>query len=194
MFEMYSYCNYVLAWLKFFPKEAANQISLEKDSPKVSQHIKKEWIHMKRNECRWILSSKPAKLPNITLPVKFFKNPTYNIAMYLVHYQQFNLVGCFCHKLFRTFHHKCSNTLMLSISHMKLFKRTKKLEFNLHIEFRRAVLSTTFVNRRNLWKHSSNPCSKRPDKNHPIPSRLKKSPYAGQKLSRSPFYPVPLLI
>ena len=114
--------------------------------------------------------------------------------MYLVHYQQFNLVGCFCHKLFRTFHHKCSNTLMLSISHMKLFKRTKTLEFNLHIEFRRAILSTTFVSRRNLWKHSSNPCSKRSDKNHPIPSRLKKSPYAAQKLSRSPFYPVPLLI
>ena len=114
--------------------------------------------------------------------------------MHLVHYQQFNLVGCFCHKLFRTFHHKCSNTLMLSISHMKLFKRTKTLEFNLHIEFRRAILSTTFVNRRNLWKHSSNPCSKRSDKNHPIPSRLKKSPYAAQKLSRSPFYPVPLLI
>ena len=147
---------------------------------------------MKTNEYTWILSSKPAKLLNITIPKKFFKNPAYNI--YLVHYQQFNLVGCFCHKLFRTFHHKCSNTLMLSISHMKLFKRTKTLEFNLHIEFRRAILSTTFVNRRNLWKHSSNPCSKRSDKNHPIPSRLKKSPYAAQKLSRSPFYPVPLLI
>ena len=44
---------------------------------------------------------------------------------------------------------------MLSILHVKLFKRTKKLEINLYIEFGRAVLSTFFVPK--LWSHLSNP-------------------------------------
>ena len=58
---------------------------------------------------------------------------------------------------FRTFHHKCSNTLVISISHMKLFKRTKKLALNLNIEFGRAFSSTIFVSRRKLWNHLSSP-------------------------------------
>ena len=74
-----------------------------------------------------------------------------------VRYQQFNLVGCFSHKQFGIFNHKCSITLVLSILHMKLFKRTKKLELSLNIEFERAVLSTIFVSRGKLWNHLSNP-------------------------------------
>ena len=89
-------------------------------------------------------------------------------------------MAAFVPNYFRTIHHKCSNTIVLSISHMKLFKRTKKLELNLHIEFGRAVLSTIFVSRRKLWNHSSNPCSKRRDKNHPI---LSSYPVRVEKIS-----------
>ena len=70
---------------------------------------------------------------------------------------------------------------MLSISHMKLFKRTEKLELNLHIEFGRAVSLIIFVSRRKLWNLSSNPCSKRGgDKNHPI---LSSYPVPVEKIS-----------
>ena len=85
---------------------------------------------------------------------------------------------------------------MLSISHMKLFKRTKKLELNLHIEFGRAVLSTIFVSRRKLWNHLSNPCSKKAGQisSHPVslsnPGWKNLHTKAGQKLSRPAFYPV----
>ena len=51
-------------------------------------------------------------------------------------------LAAFVTNQFRTFHHKFSNTLELSISYMKLFKRTKTLELNLAIEFGRTVWST----------------------------------------------------
>ena len=88
---------------------------------------------------------------------KVFKNPAYNVTIYIENYQQFNLVGCFSHRKFRIFNQKCSITLLLLISHMKLFNRTKKLELNMNIEFGRAVLSTIAVSRRKLWNHLSNP-------------------------------------
>ena len=54
-----------------------------------------------------------------------------------------------------------------------------KVQLNLHIEFGRAVLSTTFVSRRKLWNHSSNPCSKRRNKN----SILSSYPVLVEKIS-----------
>ena len=55
---------------------------------------------------------------------------------------------------------------MLSISHMKLLKRSKKLKLNLDIEFGRAVLSTISVSRWKLWNKLSDPCLKRRGRNH----------------------------
>ena len=57
---------------------------------------------------------------------------------------------------------------MLSISYMKSFTETKKLELNLNIEFGIAPLSTVSVSRRKLWNHLSSACSKRWGGNHPI--------------------------
>ena len=78
------------------------------------------------------------------------------------------------------FHHKCSNTLVLSISHMKLFKITKTLQLNLNTEFGRAGLSKTSVSRRKLSNHLSKRYLKRWDKNHPI---LSSYPVPGEKVS-----------
>ena len=40
-----------------------------------------------------IQSSKSAKLLKITLPLRFFKNPSYNVSIYSVRHQLFNKNG-----------------------------------------------------------------------------------------------------
>ena len=81
--------------------------------------------------CRSILSNKPAKLLIITLPVQFFKNPAYNIIIYSVYFQQFRLAAFLINRLGHLII-KCLNVLVLSILHMKLFKRTINLELTLY--------------------------------------------------------------
>ena len=105
-----------------------NILSLKKQPSRVAwKKILPKCPNILKGICTWIESNQPTKLLDITIPVRFFINSAYNITVYSVHYQKFNLVGCFSHKWFITSNHKCSNTLVLSISHMKFFK-TKKLE------------------------------------------------------------------
>ena len=94
----------------------------------------------------------------MTLLERFFKNSASNITIYSIHCKQFNLAGCFSHKYFRILNHRCSNTLVLSISQMKSLKGTKKLELNWNVKFGRVVLSKSFISR----------SSKMRDKNHAI--------------------------
>ena len=146
-----------------------NRAAWKKILPKIPNILKRifTWIHI----------NKPAKLLKVTLRVRFFRNPAYNIIIYSLHYQQFNLAGCFSHKQLGIFNHKCSNTL--TNSHMKSFKGTKKLELNLNIEFGRAVLSTISVSRRSEVMHAQKVGTEVIPFYLVIKSQLKKSSYKG---------------
>ena len=94
--------------------------------------------------------------------------------------------------------HKCLMKYIsaFNFAHEIVQTRTKKLEINLNnIEFERAVLSTVSINRKKLWNHLRNPCSKRWDRTHPIlfgcPVPVEKNLHikAGQKSSLPGFIP-----
>ena len=130
--------------------------------------------------CAWFHNNEPAKSLKMTLLERFFKNSANNITIYSIHYKQFNLAGCFSHKYFRILNHRCSNTLVLSISQMKSLKGTKKLELNLNVEFGRVVLSKSFISR---GMHARKWGTKIIPFCLVIPSRLKKSRFLSRPAS-----------
>ena len=153
-----------------------NILSLQKH-PELPKKIVPKFPYMLKKTCTWIHSSKSTNGLKITLPVRFSRVlPTTKQYIQQYYYQRFNLVACLSPKQFRTFNHKCLNTLVLSISDMKLFKLKLKTWDKLAYWIRKSSFINSFRQQEKLWHHLRNPCLKMCGKGCLVPLLVQTTP------------------